>query len=55
MPKAQRVPVPEHRTDYETFDLATLTPHLAAEIRGLDLSKPLAADQSVEFRSAFLD
>lgn len=50
-----RVAVPERRTDYESFELKTLTPHIGAEIRGLDVSKPLTDQQSIDLEQAFLD
>jgi len=34
------VPVPERDLDYDCFEISTLTPHIGAEIRGLDLSAP---------------
>ena len=52
---SDRVAVPERRTDYETFELRTLTPHIGAEIRGLDVSSPLTDAQAVELEQAFLD
>lgn len=52
---SDRVPVPDRRTRYETFELRTLTPHLGAEIRGLDVSQSLADEQVVELQQAFLD
>jgi alpha-ketoglutarate-dependent taurine dioxygenase len=55
MAKAARVLVPERRTRYETFELRTLTPHIGAEIRGLDVSKPLDRTQAAELEQAFLD
>jgi len=54
MPKT-RPPVPERRTKYDTFELRTLTPHIGAEIRGLDVSKPLDFEQDAELREAFRD
>ena len=51
----QRPVVPEHRTDYEHFSLQTLTPHLGAEIRGIDLAKPLSVAQTAEIEQAFRD
>ena len=51
----QRPEVPEHRTEYEHFCLETLTPHLGAEIRGLDLAQPLTAAQTAEIDHAFRD
>ncbi len=50
-----RVAVPESRTQFETFELRTLTPHIGAEIRGLDVSKPLTDEQAIELEQAFLD
>ncbi len=52
---AGRVAVPTRRTRFETFSLRTLTPHIGAEIRGLDLSKPLGDEQMTELREAFRD
>jgi taurine dioxygenase len=42
-------------TKYESFELSTLTPHIGAEIRGLDLSKPLLEAQEKDLRRASLD
>jgi len=53
--RPDRVPVPEHRQRYETFELRPLTPHIGAEIRGLDVSKPLSDAQAVEVEQAFLE
>lgn len=53
--RAGRPPVPQRRTRYESFELATLTPHLGAEIRGIDLSRPLDEAQGAELHRAFLD
>jgi taurine dioxygenase len=52
---SNRVPVPERRTDYESFELRTLTPHIGAEIRGLDVSKPLTDQQGIDLEQAFMD
>ena len=40
---------------YASFDLHTLTPHMGAEIHGLDLSQPLDEDQSRDLAAAFRD
>jgi len=40
---------------YASFDLHTLTPHMGAEIHGLDLSRPLDEDQSRDLDAAFRD
>ena len=40
---------------YASFDLHTLTPHMGAEIHGLDLSKPLDENQSNDLDAAFRD
>jgi taurine dioxygenase len=55
MPRPSRALVPERGTRYETFELRTLSPHIGAEIRGLDVSKPLDHEQAVELEQAFLD
>lgn len=48
-----RVAVPENRRQFETFELRSITPHIGAEIRGLDLSKPMSDAQAIEFDQAF--
>lgn len=48
-----RVGVPQNRTQYETFELRALTPHIGAEIRGLDVSKGLSGLESSELDQAF--
>lgn len=50
-----RTSPPTYRTDYESFRLDPLTPHIGAEVRGLDLSKPLTESQDREVREAFRD
>jgi taurine dioxygenase len=55
MPSAARPAVPEHSTDYAQLDLRTLTPHIGAEIRGIDLSRPLTDAQMLEVERAFRD
>ena len=40
---------------YGTFDVTTLTPHLGAEVTGLDLSQPLDEDQRRDLHQAFAD
>ena len=37
------VRAPERNLEYDCFEISTLTPHIGAEIRGLDLSQPLSA------------
>ena len=48
--KPDHVPAPERSLEYESFEVRTLTPHIGAEIRGLDLSKPLSDVQAKELR-----
>lgn len=52
---ADHVPVPDRKLAYEHFEIQTLTPHVGAEIRGLDLSSPLSDAEEKELRAAFLD
>jgi taurine dioxygenase len=40
---------------YDSFELSTLTPHIGAEIRGLDLSQPLSEAQEKDVRRAHYD
>ncbi len=46
---------PPKQLHYERFDLHALTPHMGAEIDGLDLSKPLDREQSRDLDAAFRD
>jgi taurine dioxygenase len=41
--------------DYHTIDITTLTPHIGAEVSGVDLSKPLSNEQFSEVYQAWLD
>jgi taurine dioxygenase len=47
--------VGDRRTAYDTFEVATLTPHLGAEVEGLDLSQPLTDAQVGDLRQAWAD
>ncbi|MGY6499449.1 MAG: TauD/TfdA dioxygenase family protein [Acidimicrobiales bacterium] len=40
---------------YDTFEVSTLTPHLGAEVHGLDLSEPLDDARSADLHRAFAD
>ncbi len=40
---------------YDSFDVTTLTPHLGAEVQGLDLSQPLDDRQLSDLHQAFAD
>ena len=53
--KPDHVPVVDRNVDYEHFQITTLSQHLGAEIRGLDLSAPLSESQDAELRRAFRD
>ena len=46
---------PTTTRDYETFEVSTLTPHLGAEVRGIDLSVPLDEAQVADVHRAFAD
>jgi len=43
------------KTQYQHFELRTLTPHIGAEIGGVDLSRPLPAELDREIREAWRD
>ena len=44
-----------HQRHYGSFEVSTLTPHLGAEVLGIDLSQPLTDTQVVDVRAAFTD
>lgn len=46
---------PSRTQRYESFRVSTLTPHLGAEVHGLDLSEPLHDDQLADLHQAFAD
>ena len=55
-PATRRAAIAADRpTTYEGFHLDTLTPHLGAEVVGLDLSQPLAERDLEDLRAAFAD
>lgn len=41
--------------EYQTLEIKTLTPHIGAEISGIDLAKPLSNEQFSELYQAWLD
>jgi len=47
--------VDERNRSYGSFELRPLTPHLGAEVTGIDLSKPLDETQQADVRHAFAD
>jgi taurine dioxygenase len=47
--------VEELPTRYDTFRVRTLTPHIGAEIQGVDLSKPIPEPQARDIDRALLD
>jgi taurine dioxygenase len=53
--KPDHVPVPERDLEYHCLEVRPLTPHIGAEIRGIDLSRPLSEEQDKEIRRAFHD
>lgn len=42
-------------SDYQAITISPLTPHMGAEIGGLDLSRPLGTDVAAELRTALAD
>ena len=50
-----RTGAPKRGLEYDSFEISTLTPHIGAEIRSLDLAKPLSEPQEKELRRAFHD
>ncbi len=43
------------RTAYRTFEVASLTPHIGAEVRDVDLAAPLSNEQAQDLHDAWLD
>jgi len=50
-----RTSVPERDLRYDSFEIRTLTPHIGAEIRGIDLSRSLSEGQRKDLHRALLD
>lgn len=48
-------PVAAPQTSYTSFEISTLTPHLGAEVVGLDLARPLDGDEVADLRRALAD
>jgi taurine dioxygenase len=46
---------PARQLHYDSFELRSITPHIGAEIRGIDLSKPLTDAQEKDVRRASSD
>lgn len=42
-------------SSYDTLEVTTLTPHIGAEVRGIDLSKPLSNEQARDIHQAWVD
>ena len=40
---------------YETIEVESLTPHIGAQVSGVDLSRPLSSAQRSDLQQAFLD
>lgn len=55
MPEDPSQPVLERRLRFDSFQLRSLTPHIGAEITGIDLSKPLDPQQERDVREALRD
>jgi taurine dioxygenase len=53
---SKHVPVEQaRRTEYSSFRVTPVSPHIGAEIRGLDLSRPLTDAQLADVRQAWAD
>jgi taurine dioxygenase len=52
----KHVPITEsRRTRYGAFEVTPISPHIGAEIRGVDLSKPLSPELLADIRAAWAD
>lgn len=43
------------RTDYRTFSVRAVTPHICAEVEGVDLAEPLSNEQAQDIHDAWMD
>ena len=43
------------RTEYRTFEVNSLTPHIGAEVNGVDLAQPLSNEQAQDIHDAWMD
>ena len=46
---------PPLRHEYRTFRVTQLTPHIGAEVEGVDLSRPLSNEQAQDIHDAWID
>ena len=53
--RSDRLPADNLPTQYRTFEVRSLTPHIGAEVRGLDLARPLSNEQAQDVNEAWLD
>ena len=53
--RSDRPPVDDLRTEYRTFEVNSLTPQIGAEVRGVDLAKPLSNEQAQDVSDAWRD
>ncbi len=52
--RGSRTPTETLRTRFDSFDLNPLTPHIGAEVRGIDLSERLSNEQTRDVADAWL-
>lgn len=53
--RSDRPPADDPRTEYRTFEVNSLTPHIGAEVRGVDLAQPLSNEQAQDVSDAWRD
>ena len=53
--RSDRLPADNLPTEYRTFEVSSLTPHIGAEVRGVDLAQPLSNEQAQDVNDAWLD
>ena len=53
--RSDRPPADDLRTEYRTFEVNSLTPHIGAEVRGVDLAQPLSNEQAQDVSDAWRD
>ena len=53
--RSDRPQADDLRTEYRTFEVNSLTPHIGAEVRGVDLAQPLSNEQAQDVSDAWRD
>jgi taurine dioxygenase len=53
--RLSRIATESPRSEYSSFNVRPLTPHIGAEVSAIDLARPLSSEQADDLHRAFLD